>query len=109
MDIFKNNIADVYTFWIDRDERAGLYYPSAVDSIVVNPKEHTLRVELRGNDEEFQVVFKKENSKWFYKSDAYEDGDEDEWFAIDCFVGNGEFVFVRSDDYEQIYFHVVFE
>lgn len=107
MDIFENNISDICAFWIDRDERTGNYYHSSVDSIVVNPQERTLRVELRGNDEVFQVVFKKEDSGWFYKSDAYDD--ENEWFSMDYFVGNGEVVFVRSDNYEQIYFHVVFE
>jgi len=107
MDIFENKIADVYAFWIDRDEHTGNYYPSSVDSIVVNPQERTLRVELRGDDESFQVVFKNESSEWFYKSDTYDD--EEEWFGIDCFVGNVEFVFVRSDNYEQIYFHISFE
>ena len=105
MDIAKLKIADVYAFWLDLDDQEFDRYELVSGSIRKNNEHQAIRFGLRKGDDEFEVVIRHDDEDWFFKSDAYDDPEEE--FLIHFFSGKEEIVFVCSDAYEQIYFHFI--
>ncbi len=105
MDIAKLKIADVYAFWLDLDDQEFNRYELVSGSIRKNNEHQTIRFGLRRGDDEFEVVIRNDGEDWFFKSDAYDDPEEE--FLVHFFRGKEKIIFVCSDAYEQIYFHFV--
>ena len=105
MDIAKLKIADVYAFWLDLDDQEFDRYELVSGSIRKNNEHQAIRFGLRKGDDEFEVVIRHDDEDWFFKSDTYDNPDEE--FLVHLFSSKEEIVFVCSDAYEQIYFHFI--
>jgi len=105
MNISKLKIEDVVCFWIQVASNYFYKYTLSEGTITQNKANKSIRFRLKNSDELFDVVIRQIDNCYTFKSDAYDDPEEE--FDISLFKGENELIFVCSDSEEQIYFHII--
>ena len=99
------SIKHIKVTWVFEDEV--YFYENVSGSLVSNSKAKTIRFELRelyGEDDNFQVIIKKDEDSYVFKTDYYED--EKLTLGLKEFVGLDEAILYHEGPRGCVYFHL---
>lgn len=106
MGVTLKDVTEIVVDWITREDESYFRYSTEDNPIIKNNKSNSIRFTLEDNyeDSDFQVIIRKADGKFFFKSDCYEDASIE--YELTKFDASEETILFIEDEGEIIYFHL---
>lgn len=106
--LFESKIENLVAYWLDSESFNFERWDLVPDTLLINRQNKTIRfgVQPVGVDppEPFQVIIRKTDGGWFFKTDCGDEADSE--YALQIFESVRSILFVYSRQDRQVYFHI---
>ena len=106
--LFPSKVETVISYWLTRGDCSFERWDLAPDTLVVNRRNKSIRFGVRAvgpvTADPFEVVIRDTAKGWVFKADCWEEPEME--YPLRVFESPHSVLFVCSDEWDQIYFHV---